>query len=473
MNKPFLFTLIISSLFLDSTLSKASEKPPIFLKLGEQRLLSLPQMDRYSVSGTAIRYTRLPKENQLLIKGVSAGMSTLLITQNHITDSQIIRVESKTSSPYPHTLFQSLNLLDTTETIDGGTQFILRGLVSNLKEAKAISHLKKNFANYIFDETTIETTWLHQSIQQISEVLKPYPNLKLLANEGVLVVQGAVQNEFIQAGLSKKIQSIQPLTQFDFQTMKGFSPTLYFKVFLLEVKKEFTSRLGTEFVQPIPGKLSFSPLESILSNSVDFSIQALSEKGLVKVLSAPELVVKSPGQAELFAGGEIPLRLKNRFEDKISWKSVGLALKLDVKEYNGEKVRLSIETELNHLGGALTPNNLPDVKTNRIKTQVEASMGKPLLLSGLLQEDTREKISGLPGLSGIPILGSLFGSDDFQNQRSELVAVLLPYREPPHEPMQRVSSEIPKGFLPISRNYIPAEELEKLKSSREFPWNVL
>ena len=78
------------------------------------------------------------------------------------------------------------------------------------------------------------------------------------------------------------------------------------------VKKEFTSKLGTELNMPIQGTLNFSPLETMLSNSISYSIQALSEKGKVRVLSAPELVVKCPGQADLFAGGELTIRLKPR-----------------------------------------------------------------------------------------------------------------------------------------------------------------
>jgi Flp pilus assembly secretin CpaC len=144
-----------------------------------------------------------------------------------------------------------------------------------------------------------------------------------------------------------------------------------------------------------------------------------------------------------------------------------------VKEYNGDRVRLTIETELNHLNEALTQNNIPGMQTNRIKTQVEGTMGKPLLLSGLLQEDTREKISGLPALANIPVIGKLFGSEDYQKDRSELVAILVPHREPPKEPMQRISSEIPKGYLPVSRHYIPSNELEKLQSRRDYPWNIL
>jgi pilus assembly protein CpaC len=206
---------------------------------------------------------------------------------------------------------------------------------------------------------------------------------------------------------------------------------------------------------------------------IDLSVQVMSEKGQLHILSSPELVVRCPGQAELFAGGELPIRQQSRHRDSVIWKAVGLSLKLDAKEYSGEKVRLNIETELSHLDGTLTNDKIPGVKSNRIKTQVDATMGKPLFLSGLLQEDWRKNIKGLIGLSDIPILGALFGSEDFQNERSELVAILVPSREPPSQPLARLGSGLPHGYLPLPRSPLNASDLEAIKSSPNYPWNAL
>jgi pilus assembly protein CpaC len=100
-------------------------------------------------------------------------------------------------------------------------------------------------------------------------------------------------------------------------------------------------------------------------------------------------------------------------------------------------------------------------------------MDKPLLLSGLLQDDLQESMSGLPGLSSIPVIGALFSSKDYQNHRSELVAILLPHLNPPDSPQERIRSGIPKGFVPLPRSLMGLEELEMRKSSPEFPWNFL
>jgi len=191
------------------------------------------------------------------------------------------------------------------------------------------------------------------------------------------------------------------------------------------------------------------------------------------LLSSPELVVKAPGQAELFSGGELPIRQKNRFNESVSWKNFGLTLKIDVKELAGTRVKLSIETEISQIDQNLKTDQIPGLKSNRLKTLVDSELDRPLLLSGLLQEDLQDHRSGLFGLSTIPLIGSLFSSQDYQNKRSELVAILLPHGRPPDSPQSRVQSELPRGFLPLPRDHLNADERGALRASQDYPWNAL
>jgi len=107
-----------------------------------------------------------------------------------------------------------------------------------------------------------------------------------------------------------------------------------------------------------------------------------------------------------------------------------------------------------------------------MKTQVDATFGQPLLLSGLLQEGVKKTARGLPFLKDIPVLGLLFGSQDYLEDRSELVAILLPNRQVPEAP--RISAEIdqPTGVAPLPRNWMsPMEEME-LRASPNYPFNA-
>jgi Flp pilus assembly secretin CpaC len=448
--------------------------PPIYLEVGEQRSIQVNSLQRFSVSGDCIRHWRPPNEGRILIKATCAGLGTLFIQSPESGNTtRQIRIEQRRQGLHPPELLTALNQLRTTEVIDSGTRFILRGLISDLREASAISHLRELFPQTILDETEISPSWAGTSLKELSSLASSFPGLKLIHSDGEFLLQGSVSNESLLHSIRKKVRAIQPLTRIDIQTVRGPDSTLYFKVFLLEVKKDLMQKLGIEWPALQPAAIHLNPANLGGKSSIDLSIHALSELGMARILSSPELVVRAPGQAELFAGGEIPIRQRNRFNESVSWKSFGLTLKIDVKEFGEESVRLTIETEISHLDTTLNQNEIPGLKSNRIKTLVDGRIGKPLLLSGLLQEDRSEIRRGLPGLSSIPVLGRLFSSEDYQNKRSELVAILLPHRSVPEAPMKRISSEIPKGFLPLPRDRMSEEELEAARRNPDFPWNVL
>jgi pilus assembly protein CpaC len=50
-----------------------------------------------------------------------------------------------------------------------------------------------------------------------------------------------------------------------------------------------------------------------------------------------------------------------------------------------------------------------------------------MAMAGLIQQQTKQAISGLPGMMRLPILGSLFRSRDYNNNQTELMALVTPY----------------------------------------------
>jgi type II secretory pathway component GspD/PulD (secretin) len=108
-----------------------------------------------------------------------------------------------------------------------------------------------------------------------------------------------------------------------------------------------------------------------------------------------------------------------------------------------------------------------------MKTQIDARYGKPLLLSGLLQQNVRRQVKGLPLLKDIPILGALFGSEDYLNDRSELVAILVPSRDVPEAPLEKLARAFPTGDLPPRRELSDPKTERELKNDPNYPWNAL
>ncbi|WP_019996111.1 type II and III secretion system protein family protein [Aureimonas ureilytica] len=75
-------------------------------------------------------------------------------------------------------------------------------------------------------------------------------------------------------------------------------------------------------------------------------------------------------------------------------------------------------------GGSLT---LTGIRKRLADTTVELPSGGSLVIAGLVRDDVRQVVSGYPGLSKIPVLGTLFRSRDFQRYETELVVIVTPY----------------------------------------------
>jgi pilus assembly protein CpaC len=50
-----------------------------------------------------------------------------------------------------------------------------------------------------------------------------------------------------------------------------------------------------------------------------------------------------------------------------------------------------------------------------------------MAMAGLIQDQTKQAINGLPGMMQLPILGSLFRSRDYLNNQTELMVLVTPY----------------------------------------------
>ncbi len=442
------------------------EGSPIYLEPGEQRSLGIPALRRFSVSGESIRYHRVQGTDRLLIKAVKSGISTLFVeTLTGGQRTHTIRVETPKTPLLPTDLLRALNRLTETEVVHAGRLLLLRGTVTDRDEAESIRLLRETFPSWIVDQTRIEESWLGACLQELRPLLALHPDLRFQSGEGLLQIEGSAPDEPGREILLRKIRRIQPLARVLLAVGKESEPTLYFKVFLLETRKDLNGTWGAEWPALFSAREPLRPL--------DLTLRALSEQGRVRILSSPEITVKSPGKAELFAGGEIPIRQRIRFNDTVQWKTVGLTLKLEVLEFLGNRVRIRVETEMSHLAGELDHDQIPGLKSNRIRTEIEGQLDRPVLLSGLLQEDFRETARGLPGLASLPWIGKLFGSSDYLERKSELHAVLLPRKALPPSPLKSVDHDAPEGWIPPPRNRIPHEELERLKSDPEYPWNLL
>ena len=161
-------------------------------------------------------------------------------------------------------------------------------------------------------------------------------------------------------------------------------------------------------------------------------LDALDKEGLITVLAEPNLTAVSGETAEFLAGGEFPVLVPgNNGRVTISFKKFGVSLAFTPTLIGGSTISLKVKPEVSQLSstGAVEVSGfvIPALTTRRAETTVELGSGQSFAIAGLLQNNITRDIERFPGLSDIPVLGSLFRSDQFKRDESELVIIVTPY----------------------------------------------
>jgi pilus assembly protein CpaC len=168
------------------------------------------------------------------------------------------------------------------------------------------------------------------------------------------------------------------------------------------------------------------------------AIQAFERVGLVRTLAEPNLTAVSGESAKFLAGGEYPVPTGEDTTGRVTieFKPYGVGLAFTPVVLSEGKISLKISTEVSELsadgaftmpagnGNALT---IPALKLRRTETTVELPSGGAMMISGLLQQQTKQNIDAMPGLADVPVLGALFRSRDYLAGETELAIIITPY----------------------------------------------
>jgi pilus assembly protein CpaC len=162
------------------------------------------------------------------------------------------------------------------------------------------------------------------------------------------------------------------------------------------------------------------------------TVRALERNGLMRTLAEPNLTAISGETANFLAGGEFPIPVAQDEGDiTIEFKPFGVSLAFTPLVLSEGRISMKISTEVSELSndGAirLTSITVPALKVRRANTTIELPSGGSLVMAGLISDETRQAMEGLPGLKNLPVLGTLFRSRDFLKKETELVVIVTPY----------------------------------------------
>src|SRR5262249_18750590 len=71
--------------------------------------------------------------------------------------------------------------------------------------------------------------------------------------------------------------------------------------------------------------------------------------------------------------------------------------------------------------------NLPTFGNREVNTVIRLRDGETNMLAGLIRDDERQSLEGIPGLSDIPVVGRIFGHSTKTNEQSDIILSLTPH----------------------------------------------
>lgn len=236
------------------------------------------------------------------------------------------------------------------------------------------------------------------------------------------------------------------------------------KVTVAEVQRDVIKQLGVDLSGSLSvgaGSLAYSVVNPFTAfgsaatdntvagsfSSINATLRAMERNGLVRTLAEPSLTAISGESAYFLAGGEFPIPgnytcdpATRTCQVAVQFKKFGVGLNFTPVVLSEGRISLKVMSEVSELssenaltltqsigGGQSQTLTIPSVRTRRAETTVEVPSGGSLAMAGLIQEQTKQAINGVPGLMQVPVLGALFKSRDFINRQSELVVLVTPY----------------------------------------------
>ena len=162
----------------------------------------------------------------------------------------------------------------------------------------------------------------------------------------------------------------------------------------------------------------------------------LKQDGDTRTLANPQLRTSDGLPAQAKFGEEVPVPqvtftpfatggVNQQPITSFTYRNVGVNIDITPRTHHNDEVTLAVKIEVSSLSGTGF-SGLPTFGTRSITTTIRLRDGETNLLAGLIRDNERTLLRGVPGLSDIPVLGRLFASNERETQQTDVVLMLTP-----------------------------------------------
>ncbi len=226
---------------------------------------------------------------------------------------------------------------------------------------------------------------------------------------------------------------------------------------IMEVSRQKLRQLGISFDQNVVGlRYGEAAADDTTTtswfnlNSIDFSkagnfwmsfplsfVQFLESDSETKIVAQPRLRGVSDEEISHKIGQKIPMPLtqfstfaaggiNNVPITSYQQQDVGIEIKIKPRVHFEKEVTLDLDIKVSSLGGK-GYGDIPIINNREVKNVIRLKDGETNLIAGLLRDEERKTLKGIPGLKDLPVLGRLFGAEDTTIEQTEVILTITPH----------------------------------------------
>ena len=267
-------------------------------------------------------------------------------------------------------------------------------------------------------------------VEEARSLADTFPELSVTRAGSSVLIRGTVRSQRAKTLFESFAQTHQKVL-LQISLPDDERTLLSYDLKMIEISRGATAHLGIRWPDSLSVKGSGTlgtTEETSLAVVSDFEarLNLLMADGRAKILANPKLVCESGSSANFLAGGEIPIVIVTPETRTVEWKTYGIILKIHPEMEYGNRIRTKITAEIStvdHGGGS---SDVPGFLTRRVTTNFSTPPGGTVMLSGLVKNEMAKDVAKVPLLGQIPVLGELFKSRSFRENKSELAIFITP-----------------------------------------------
>ena len=230
-------------------------------------------------------------------------------------------------------------------------------------------------------------------------------------------------------------------------------PEVIIDVELLEVDRTRLKEYGLQIATPgsagVSGRvyidkdpLSLSELRNLTQDNVlitglpSLYYRLLKTDTATRILANPQLRTSEGIAAQANFGEEVPVPVtvfapiaaggvQQQPITSYNYRNVGVNIDITPRTHHDDEVSLAVKIQINSISGTGF-GDLPTFGNRAISTVIRLKDGETNMLAGLIRDDERRVMGGIPGLSDLPIIGPLFANNRRESQETDIILTLTP-----------------------------------------------